>query len=178
VAHWVDNYPRALGGFRDADGRPPRHTFFYPVEEYDPGHLDALAELCVRGFGEVEVHLHHDNDTEGNLRRTLLEAIRLLSERHGLLGRRGDDEAPGYAFVHGNWALNNARPDGRWCGVNDEARVLRETGCYADFTYPSAPGPTQPPTVNSIYYAGSTPTAPGATTAGPPSGKAPRRRAP
>ena len=37
--------------------------------------------------------------------------------------------------------------------MNDEIRVLRETGCYADFTYPSAPGPTQPPTINTIYYA-------------------------
>jgi len=30
---------------------------------------------------------------------------------------------------------------------------LRETGCYADFTMPSAPDPTQTRTINSIYYA-------------------------
>src|SRR5690348_12371924 len=30
VARWVRDYPRRLGGFRDSDGRPPRHTFFYP----------------------------------------------------------------------------------------------------------------------------------------------------
>jgi hypothetical protein len=62
-----------------------------------------------------------------------------------------------YGFVHGNLALNNARPDGRWCGVNDEIRVLRDTGCYADFTYPSATSPTQPPTLNRIYRASSCP---------------------
>ncbi|MCA9398827.1 MAG: hypothetical protein KC618_03690, partial [Candidatus Omnitrophica bacterium] len=57
-----------------------------------------------------------------------------------------------FAFIHGNWALNNSRKDGRWCGVNNEAKVLREAGCYADFTYPSAPSDTQPGKINSIYY--------------------------
>ena len=49
--------------------------------------------------------------------------------------------------------MDNSRPDGRWCGVNNELDVLRETGCYADFTFPSAPSPTQPRKINSIYYA-------------------------
>ncbi len=60
---------------------------------------------------------------------------------------------PAFGFIHGNWALDNSRPDGRWCGVNNELDVLREAGCYADFTFPSAPSPTQPWKVNSIYYA-------------------------
>ncbi|MFO0951466.1 MAG: hypothetical protein U0835_10010 [Isosphaeraceae bacterium] len=157
VRHWVETYPEALGEFRDSDGRPPRHTFFYPVEVYDPGHVESLAGLCRAGFGEVEVHLHHDRDTAENLRRTLSRSVRTLVGRHGLLGRCRATGAPAYAFVHGNWALNNARHDGRWCGVNDEIRVLVETGCYADFTYPSAPGATQPPTVNTIYRAVSDP---------------------
>ena len=58
-----------------------------------------------------------------------------------------------YGFIHGNWALDNSRPDGRCCGVNNELEILRETGCYADFTLPSAPDPTQTRTINSIYYA-------------------------
>ena len=58
-----------------------------------------------------------------------------------------------YGFVHGNWALDNSRPDGRRCGVNNELDVLRETGCYADFTLPSYPSPTQTRKINSIYYA-------------------------
>lgn len=160
VEYWVDTYPRALGAFRDADGRPPRHTFFYPVETYEAEHLDALAGLCRQGFAEVEVHLHHDGDTAETLRATLTEAVRVLSGRHGLLARNRETGAAAYGFVHGNWALNNARADGRWCGVNDEGRVLRETGCYADFTYPSAPSPTQPPTINRIYRASSDPRRP------------------
>src|SRR5258708_2529649 len=30
VAAWVERYPDLFGDFRDSDGRPPRHTFFYP----------------------------------------------------------------------------------------------------------------------------------------------------
>ena len=160
VSEWVDQYPRVLGSFRDSDGQAPRHSFFYPIEVYEAEHLDALAELCGRGLGEVEIHLHHDNDHAENLRATLLKGVELLRGRHGLLGSRRDDGSPVYGFVHGNWALNNARPDGRWCGVNDEIRILRETGCYADYTYPSAPSLTQPPTRNQIYYATSDPDRP------------------
>src|SRR2546425_676425 len=36
VEHWVENYPRLADRFRDADGTPPQHTFFYPAEEYQP----------------------------------------------------------------------------------------------------------------------------------------------
>jgi hypothetical protein len=153
VETWVREYPRLFRAFRDSDGRPPRHTFFYPIEEYEPEYLDALAGLCRAGFGEVEVHLHHDNDTAENLRRTLLQYKELLSARHGLLSRRRDTGEVAYGFIHGNWALDNSRADGRWCGVNNELDVLRETGCYADFTLPSYPSPTQTCKINSIYYA-------------------------
>jgi hypothetical protein len=153
VRRWVEGYPQRLGAFRDSDGRPPRHTFFYPVEEYEPAYLDALADLCRKGFGEVEVHLHHDGDTADNLRATLRDFTELLSRRHGLLSRRRRTGALAYGFIHGNWALDNSRPDGRFCGVNNELDVLRETGCYADFTLPSAPSAAQTRTINRIYYA-------------------------
>jgi hypothetical protein len=153
VRYWADEYPRRLGGFRDADGRPPRHSFFYPLEEYDRDQVDLLAELCHAGYGEVEVHLHHDHDTADNLRRRLLAYKELLAREHGLLARDPRTGEVKYGFIHGNWALDNCRPDGRWCGVNNELDVLRETGCYADFTLPSAPSPTQTRKVNGIYYA-------------------------
>jgi hypothetical protein len=153
VGRWLEEYPRLFGRFRDADGRPPRHTFFYPIDQYEAAPLDSLAELCRGGFGEVEIHLHHDHDTAANLRRTLLKYKRLLADRHGLLARHQATGELAYGFVHGNWALDNSRPDGRWCGVNNELDVLHETGCYADFTLPSAPSATQTRTINSIYYA-------------------------
>lgn len=152
VATWVSDYPERLGGFRDSDGRPPRHTFFYPIDQYRQGHVDSLAKLCRAGFGELEIHLHHDHDSADNLGRTLERFAEILTERHGLLGRWPDGR-PAYGFVHGNWALDNSRPDGRWCGVKNELSILQRTGCYADFTLPSAPDATQTRTINSIYYA-------------------------
>jgi hypothetical protein len=153
VTAWVDKYPRLLGRFRDSDGRPPRHSFFFPMEEYDASHMEALAELCRQGLGEVEVHLHHDNDTAESLRKNLMDYKELLARRHGLLSCHRQTGELAYAFIHGNWALDNSRPDGRWCGVNNELDILRETGCYADFTLPSAPSPTQTWKINSLYYA-------------------------
>jgi hypothetical protein len=152
VEAWTTRYRQLFAGFRDSDGHPPRHTFFYPIDEYEPRHVDALARLCREGFGEVEIHLHHDNDTADHLDRNLQDFVRVFSQRHGLLGRSSTDR-PVYAFVHGNWALDNSRPDGRWCGVNNELEVLQRTGCYADFTLPSAPDATQTRKINSIYYA-------------------------
>ncbi len=153
VDFWVQEYPRQFGRFRDSDGRTPRHSFFFPIEEYEPEYLDALASLCRQGFGEVEVHLHHERDTAANLSANLLAFKETLAGRHGLLSKRQGTKEIGYVFIHGNWALCNSRPDGRCCGVNNELEILRQTGCFADFTFPSAPSPTQPPTINSIYYA-------------------------
>jgi hypothetical protein len=150
VRAWADGYPEAFRGLLDADGRPPRHTFFYPGEQYSPDHVEPLATLARGGFGEVEVHLHHDGDTEATLRARLQQAIADLG-RHGHLSRdrRG---RPRWAFIHGNWCLANARRDGRWCGVDAELPLLFDAGCYADFTFPSAPDETQPNIVNQIYW--------------------------
>lgn len=166
VTKWVDEYPKRFAPFRDSDGRPPRYTFFYPIEEYEPEHLDALAELCRAGFSEVELHLHHEGDTAESLRQQLTTFKELFAERHGLLSRRRDNGALAYGFIHGNWALCNSRPDGKCCGVNNELDVLRETGCYADFTMPSAPHVTQTAKINSIYYARNQPGRPRSHDAG------------
>ena len=144
--YWRENYPKFADQFRDADGQPPQHTFFFPGEEYRPEFLDDLANLCQRGYGEVEIHLHHRNDTAKNLKAQLLNFKAQLAG-HGFLSQGR------YGFIHGNWCLDNSRRDGDWCGVNNELQVLRETGCYADFTLPSAPSDTQTRKVNAIYYA-------------------------
>lgn len=157
VETWLREFPRQFGRFRDSDGRPPRYTFFFPIEEYEPEYLDLLGELCRAGYGEVEVHLHHHRDTADNLRRQLLEFKQTLAERHGLLARHRESGEVVYGFIHGNWALCNSLPDGYCCGVNNELEVLRQTGCYADFTFPSAPHASQPPMVNALYYASDRP---------------------
>src|SRR3546814_3205543 len=45
-------------------------------------------------------------------------------------------------------------------GLDNELTLLRELDCYADFTMPSAPSPTQTTTINSIYYATDDPVRP------------------
>ncbi len=150
VQRWLAGYPELTRGLSDSDGRPPRHTFFFPGEQYRPEYLDALARLARRGLGEVEVHLHHDGDSAEKLSQDLVAYTRSFAQ-HGHLSRDAEGRLR-YAFIHGNWCLANSRRDQRWCGVDSELRVLFETGCYADFTFPSAPDETQPGIVNQIYW--------------------------
>ena len=149
VRRWTEGYPRLAAGFRDGDGRAPRHSFFYPAEEYAPQHLDGLADLARAGLGEVELHLHHDNDTAANFRLQVGQALQRYAG-HGHLSQPGG--RPRYGFIHGNWCLANARRDGRWCGIDAELPLLHDTGCYADFTFPAAPDESQPKVVNRIYW--------------------------
>ncbi len=153
VDRWCRDYRALASAHRDADGHPPQHTFFYPEEEYLEEHLQKIAELCAEGHGEIEIHLHHDNDTEANFRTTISRFNDLLHDRHGALPRDPRTGQLRFGFIHGNWSLDNSRADGRWCGINNELILLRELGCYADFTLPSAPSDTQTRMINAIYYA-------------------------
>ncbi len=148
---WNETYPKQIEPFRDADGCRPRHTFFYPIEQYDEDVVNSLAELANKCGGEVEMHLHHKDDTEAGLRAAIAKG-KADYLRHGFLAKDQDGRVV-YAFVHGNWALDNSHPEGKNCGVSNELDILRETGCYADFTMPSAPDPTQTRTINQVYYA-------------------------
>jgi hypothetical protein len=143
IGRWLDNYPKIADKYCDSDGNVLKYSFFYPEEEYREKELNILAALCHASYGEVEIHIHHDNDKSDNFKRTLIVYKKRLHEKHGLLSRNRETGEISYGFIHGNWALNNSRPDGRWCGVNDETSILLETGCYADFTMPSAPDVTQ-----------------------------------
>lgn len=167
VARWRRDLPKLCANHRDADGRPPVHSFFYPEEEYREEHLDRLVELCRMGLGEIEIHLHHDNDNEANLRATLSRFTEMLASRHDALPRDPATGQPRWAFIHGNWALDNSHPSGRHCGVDNELIVLRETGCYADYTLPAAPDPCQTRTINRIHYAKDDPCKPKSHDTGP-----------
>ncbi len=150
VQVWEEQYPVMAGAFRDADGFHPRYSFFFPGEDYQPHFLERLASLVKGGWGEVELHLHHDNDTEESLRALILQSLEQFAS-HGHLSR-DDDGRYRYAFIHGNWCLANSRADGRMCGVDAEIPLLYDTGCYADFTFPAVPSECQPNIVNQIYW--------------------------
>lgn len=149
VKRWHERYPKIMERFVDADGRCPKHSFFFPGEEYRPEFFDLIDDLVRRGAGEVELHLHHDGDTAAILRDKIEAYLQIYSER-GHLSRV--DGRPRYGFIHGDWALCNGRPDGRYCGVDEELPLLFDTGCYADFTFPSVPDVSQPNIINQIYW--------------------------
>ncbi len=151
LERWTREYPKVVDRWRDSDGRPFCHTYFYPAEQYDAGLIDRLAGHCKAGWGETEIHLHHGcraPDTAENTRRSLVE-FRDALVRHGCLSRLGEDGASRYAFVHGNFTLANSGAG--CCGVDQEMQILAETGCYADFTLPSAPNLAQTAKINALY---------------------------
>ena len=141
---------------RDHDGTLFRHTYFFPAEQYDAPSLEKLTALQSEGLGEVEIHLHHGVERPDNAENTryLLETFRdKLVDKHRCLSRENPGSSPQYAFIHGNVALANSA-GGRFCGVDSEMQVLAQTGCYADFTLPSAPDQSQVPKINAIYQCG------------------------
>jgi ribosomal protein S11 len=151
VAHWRDKWPRiADDAPLDAAGQRPQYSFFYPQEEYRRDILDGIAKIVRLGIADVEVHLHHDNEQRESFIRKVTDYCRRLTDDHGLL--RQQDGRTVFGFIHGNWALDNSRPDGKACGLNGEIALLRDLGCYADFTMPSLPSPTQGRIVNQIYW--------------------------
>lgn len=146
---WFDGYPQAIDSVFDSDGLPPQHTWFYPYDEMNLECLHKLSDLCFAGLGEIELQLHHFNDTSAGLRGKLGDALEKYRQV-GAMVSLGSTLRSNFGFVHGNWALDNSLPG--LCGVNDELSILKEFGCYADFTFP-APNKAQPKEVNNIFYA-------------------------
>jgi len=159
VRAWREGYPRMAQKFRDADGKYPQHTWFYPPH-LDHRFLEDLVHLSCKGYGEIEMHLHHNHmepfpDTADTLRAKINKCIEDYS-RYGIFCM--PDGKKRFAFIHGDWSLDNACGE-RVCGVNNEISILKECGCYADFTFPSL-GIAQPSLVNTIYYVQDDPTKP------------------
>lgn len=154
VKEWLLKYPEIAQRHYDADGIPPRHTWFYPSEKSEKRieQLEMLAQLASMKYGEIELHLHHKNDTEKTLREKLRSAIRVYNKVGALVTV---ENKIAFGFVHGDWALDNSvtvNGENR-CGVNNEIIILKEEGCYADFTFPALNSAAQPRKINSIYYA-------------------------
>ena len=144
---WLRRYAALAARHRDSVGRPPQHGFFYPGEQSSPAIYEALRKAAADGLGEVELHYHHDYDTSATLRPKLESAIAEF-QQYGFL--QTVDGRTAFSFIHGNSGLDNSNGP-VMCGVNDEIRMLRELGSFADFTFPSLFESSQPSRVNSIY---------------------------
>src|SRR5262249_40451780 len=153
---WVKQARKAGALLKDHDGKPFRHTYFYPGEQYHRRLLEMLAALEADGLGEVEIHLHHGvdrPDTADQVRRALIEFRDLLAEEHCCLSLEAGDPRPRYAFVHGNLALANSMSGG-FCGGGNEMGILAETGCYKGLEFPPPPGEEPGATVQTIHPGG------------------------
>jgi len=149
---WSERWPAIAREHIDSAGGHPKYTFFFPQEEYRPYFIDPLAEMTRAGIADVEIHIHHDGEGQQNFIERMSGFKETLFCHHNLL-RKDKRGCIVFGFIHGNWALDNSLPDGRWCGLNNEITLLRDLGCYADFTMPSGASPTQARMVNVIYWA-------------------------
>ncbi len=164
MERWLKCYPEIAGKFLDADGYHPRHTWFYQVENWensdsDFDYLNKLSQLSFHGYGEVELHIHHNQPEQGYFPEVdtgekleqLIEKMKVFFSQSGALITAEENPRRTYGFIHGMFALDNSH-EGIYCGVNNEFQILRKTGCYADFTMPAGVYVAQSKKINSIYY--------------------------
>ena len=162
VDNLLEKYPSVTKNYKDSYGNKPKRTWFFPPHYHRFWHLKKLVHLCGNGYGEIELHLHHGKtkrDTEENLKETLKQCIKEYSV-FGIFGEENGYKK--YGFIHGDWALDNSLK-GKFCGVNNELMILKETGCYADFTFPACGKSnigTNPIKINKIFYAKDNPDRP------------------
>jgi hypothetical protein len=148
---WCEAYRKNIEGIHDDFGNPVQYTWFYPYDHLNSAVVLNLNGLVFEGLGEVEFQWHHGPDTNETFPAKLKEALAWFNS-HGCLLPVGENAKPQFGFVHGNWGLDNSRGD-QYCGVNRELDILKEFGCYADFTFATLGTEAQPAKVNSIYYA-------------------------
>jgi len=146
---WLKKFQPIVDKHFDSFGNRFRYTWFYPYDERNEQVLISLSKMAFEGYGEVELHWHHPPATSATFPRMLEEAIQWF-QRNGALISCGSNPGTHFAFIHGNWALDNSQPK---CGVNDELDILLKYGCYADFTFSTIGTPSQPKKINAIYYA-------------------------
>lgn len=152
VAEWCQKYTSIADTFRDSDGVPPQHTWFYRAEYPNAECLRVLARECFNGFGEIEFHLHHGFDSHESFARKLSDGLEFFNAAGAMLTTDVQPQRR-FAYIAGNWALDNGVGDDSKSGCNTELIALRNAGCYADFTFPAMGSYAQPQKANAIYYA-------------------------
>jgi hypothetical protein len=158
VSEWCQSYESICRNFTDSDGVFPQHSWFYRYDYPEFRCINILSEYCYRGFGEVEFHLHHGNSTEEWFERTIRDGKKWFQTAGAMYGQ-GVDSAQKFAYIAGNWALDNGQGRDEVSGVNNEIAVLARNDCYADFTFPAFGERAQPRMVNNIYSTMATPIA-------------------
>ena len=147
---WEIKYPQIAFKHRDSDGCHPKHSFFYALDLMHEHELERLQHIVTKGFGEFELHWHHHGDNEESFKNKLSDAMKIF-HRYGYMKPYKDGQQACFGFIHGDWSLANSRGE-KFCGVDNELRILKDAGCYGDFTFPALFNQAQPPMINNIYY--------------------------
>jgi hypothetical protein len=154
LEHWLRRYHTVVSKHHDSFGNRPKRTLHFPIEQFYEYQIDRLLPLCREGYAEIEMQLHHFDDTAETV---LPKYKRGLSDfaRYGICQTIDNPPQTRFAFVHGNWALDNSAShlSPNPCGVNDEIKILASLGCFIDVTFPAVLNTCQPRRINSIYYA-------------------------
>ena len=152
---WLQQYKAIADRYHDSQGRVVQYSWFYPIDNQERRIMDELARAAFEGYGEVEVHWHHNHQDRDAYIADLEAGLQMFKATGALLSEPGGPLH--WCFIHGNWALDGSVP-GR-CGIPDEITILQEHGCYADLTFPATGFAAQPRTINRIYRVQDTPAA-------------------
>lgn len=152
VVSWCDNYREVSKDFVDSDGVCPQHSWFYRYDFPDFNILNTISRYVYEGYGEIEFHLHHGFDTSETFNEKIEQGVQWFNSAGAMISAEAQPEHR-FAYIAGNWALDNGRNDPQFSGVNNEIGILSRNGCYADFTFPAIGCSAQPEKVNAIYYA-------------------------
>ena len=147
---WNTGYPKIASKHKDFDGQHPKHSFFYAMDLMHEHELEALQHLVKDGYGEFELHWHHDHDDENSFVEKLNNAFDIF-HKYGYMKPYKEGQKACFSFIHGDWSLGNSRGE-NYCGVDNEITLLKQAGCYGDYTFPALFNEAQPPFINNIYY--------------------------
>ena len=153
---WLYEYHKAVKGKVDSYGNRFVYNWFYPFDQRNDRVLQWLQQEVEQGAGELEFHWHKPCLTEQEYHLQLKEAVgwfnqfgafKASSEANDI---KQDPQAR-FAFIAGNWDLDNGRGTG--CGIDNEISQLVKAGGYMDMTYSTLGSPAQPRNIiNQLYY--------------------------
>lgn len=152
VVTWQKEYTLCAQKHSDSHGNHPVHTFFYSEEDYNPHFTDELSKMVRDKIADVELMIPHQNETIPNIKRKIEEFRDVLFHHHGLL-RKNNSGKIVYGFIHEYRAKKNNDKSNWFTNTSKRLSLLKETGCYADYSFPSDTNTIVPPVLNSIYFA-------------------------
>ena len=152
---WLYDYHKAVKGKVDSYGNRFVYNWFYPFDQRNDRVLQRLQQEVEQGAGELEFHWHKPCLTEQEYQLQLTEAVRWFNQFGAFKAKaeisNKQKAAPRFAFIAGNWDLDNGRGTG--CGIDNEISQLVKAGGYMDMTYSTLGSPAQPRNIiNQLYY--------------------------